>query len=481
MKKNLLKFLPLMAALLLATSCSKDDENNAPTNGRDGVHTVSTSTIPFSIKVNTGNSLKKIGYAPDEQKPEQYNISFTEDDEKKGLQMVIKEGDIKLGVLTLQKDLETFSGEIFDPSTQDAKLTAEITVTPADAKTYSETFDDLLKNCSHTFRGSFKYNEDKNVDLYDQNAYLAISMSPCQCYLDVKSGDADAVECKLSAEGEVWVAVQSGVALTVGITKAAKDVTAGKIYTISRPHCVDLGIKYTDENDENYGKYTGILWTDHNIGATDPWDYGDYYAWGETTTKNEYKSDWSNYAHWKNGALTKYTTAVGNGKPDLETGEDGDDVANKKDKTQVMPSAQDFQDLKDNCYWEWTSAYKGKKTTASDNITYDAAGFIVYKAKSSSDAGKVAYGEKKKWQTDYTEHLDYDPSKDTHIFIPAAGFRSDASLLDPGECGYYWSSSLYAYNPSYAHELDFYSGNVVPQGNVDRYYVFSVRAVRRSN
>ena len=49
MKKQFFKFLPLMAAVLLATSCSKDDDNNAPENGKP------QSGIPFSIRVNTGN------------------------------------------------------------------------------------------------------------------------------------------------------------------------------------------------------------------------------------------------------------------------------------------------------------------------------------------------------------------------------------------------------------------------------------------
>ena len=65
MKKTFIKFLPMMAAAMLATSCNNDDETINPANGRDGVHTVSTpetSGIPFAIKVDTRNSLSKIGF-----------------------------------------------------------------------------------------------------------------------------------------------------------------------------------------------------------------------------------------------------------------------------------------------------------------------------------------------------------------------------------------------------------------------------------
>ena len=37
----------------------------------------------------------------------------------------------------------------------------------------------------------------------------------------------------------------------------------------------------------------GPYWADTNIGAENPWDYGDYYAWGETATKESYA--WTNY------------------------------------------------------------------------------------------------------------------------------------------------------------------------------------------
>ncbi|MGM9816741.1 MAG: hypothetical protein ACI304_06750, partial [Lepagella sp.] len=34
-----------------------------------------------------------------------------------------------------------------------------------------------------------------------------------------------------------------------------------------------------------------VKWATKNVGATSPSDYGDYYAWGETSTKSSYTED----------------------------------------------------------------------------------------------------------------------------------------------------------------------------------------------
>ena len=113
MKTAFLKFLPIIAAVMLATSCSKDDNDNAPTNGRDGVHTVSTSTIPFSIRVNTGRSLKKMAYENGTEVGS-YQPKFEQKDEG-NLTMIIKDGDDVIGNLTLD-DAKTATFRAISPS-----------------------------------------------------------------------------------------------------------------------------------------------------------------------------------------------------------------------------------------------------------------------------------------------------------------------------------------------------------------------------
>lgn len=51
----------------------------------------------------------------------------------------------------------------------------------------------------------------------------------------------------------------------------------------NHPHIIDLGLP------------SGTKWACCNIGASAPEEWGDYYAWGETATKNSY--DWDTYLY----------------------------------------------------------------------------------------------------------------------------------------------------------------------------------------
>ena len=71
MKSTFLKFLPIAAAVLLATSCSKDNDGDNSIATDPVVETqnfaspTESTAIPFTIKVVTGGSLSKIGYNDD--------------------------------------------------------------------------------------------------------------------------------------------------------------------------------------------------------------------------------------------------------------------------------------------------------------------------------------------------------------------------------------------------------------------------------
>ncbi|MDD6782411.1 MAG: hypothetical protein PUD89_05750, partial [Bacteroidales bacterium] len=67
------------------------------------------------------------------------------------------------------------------------------------------------------------------------------------------------------------------------------------------------------------GLPSGLKWATCNVGATAPEAYGDYYAWGETTTKSTY--EWSTYK-WCDGSYdtqTKYCTSSSYGTVDNKT------------------------------------------------------------------------------------------------------------------------------------------------------------------
>jgi hypothetical protein len=186
------------------------------------------------------------------------------------------------------------------------------------------------------------------------------------------------------------------------------------------------------------GLPSGLKWATCNVGASQPEEYGDYFAWGEVEPKEYYY--WDSYK-WCNGTentQTKYCTNSDygyNGFTDYKTTFDlSDDAANYNWGGEWrMPTKEEQDELYNNCSWEWT--------TQNGVNGYTVTG----------------------------------PNGNS-IFLPAAGFRGGSSLYDAGSVGYYWSSSLYTSYPVWACVLSFYSGNV-GRGSNYSYYGRSVRPV----
>jgi len=159
------------------------------------------------------------------------------------------------------------------------------------------------------------------------------------------------------------------------------------------------------------GLPSGLLWAKCNLGATKPEEYGDYYAWGETSTKEVYT--WETYKYctavdeegWFK-TLSKYNTISRYGSPDnLTTLQTSDDVATQKlGNGARMPTETEWNELLDNTTSEWTTenGVYGRRLTASN--------------------GKS-------------------------LFLPAAGYRWGSELYYAGGVGNYWSSSLDADDP----------------------------------
>lgn len=88
-----------------------------------------------------------------------------------------------------------------------------------------------------------------------------------------------------------------------------------------------------------------VKWASCNVGATEPWEYGGYYSWGETYTKKIY--DGSTYKYNKE---SKY-----NDKDNKTTLEPIDDVACVKwGDSWRMPTADEAKELINDCTWEFT-------------------------------------------------------------------------------------------------------------------------------
>ena len=187
-----------------------------------------------------------------------------------------------------------------------------------------------------------------------------------------------------------------------------------------------------------------VKWATCNVGAENPQDYGDYFAWGETEPKDDY--DWPTYK-WCQGTettLTKYNTKSSYGTVDKKTTlEPADDAATVNwGGSWRMPSLYEMQELQRNCYWEWTENYNGTNVN----------GYIVFKAKAITDKGvtKVRGG-------DVTTSATYSLS-DNHIFLPAVGDIYGKMTYDAKSAGNYWLTMLDSGNPSLGYDFYYYSG-----------------------
>ena len=221
--------------------------------------------------------------------------------------------------------------------------------------------------------------------------------------------------------------VSTNVNYTFNVT-GNRNLVANFIYNNNGGHdYVDLGLP------------SGTLWATCNVGANAPEEYGDYFAWGETTPKTTYV--WSNYEYCNGGdgwnTLTKYcnNSSYGyNGFTDnLTVLEASDDAATAQwGSGWRMPTQAEWQELLNNTTKIWTTqnGLKGKRFTASN--------------------GKS-------------------------IFLPAAGVRFD-DLHSAGTWGFYWSSSLYLDGPVNARNIGFNS-NSVPHSYGHRRDGCSVRPV----
>lgn len=181
-----------------------------------------------------------------------------------------------------------------------------------------------------------------------------------------------------------------------------------------------------------------VKWATCNVGANNPEDYGDYFAWGETTTKSTYSWSTYKYCNGSSSTLTKYcdnSSYGNNGFTDNKTQlELSDDAARANwGGAWRMPTDAEWTELYEQCTWTWTTQ----------------KGMNGYKVMSKSNGNS--------------------------IFLPAAGSRYDSLLDDAGRFGDYWSSSLYAYYPNGAWYV-YFSGYVFRDYS-HRYYGLSVRPV----
>ena len=176
--------------------------------------------------------------------------------------------------------------------------------------------------------------------------------------------------------------------------------------------CVTAGCTKNNGGNGSYkghdyvdlGLPSGTMWATCNIGAESSDQYGNYFAWGETTPKDTY--NWSTYKY-SNGdynLLTKYCSQSDFGfngfTDDLVTLQPSDDAATANwGEGWSTPTYNQWVELLRKCSHSWTTinGVKGCLFTARNGNS---------------------------------------------IFLPAGGSRYDEESRNNNDAGSYWSSSL---------------------------------------
>ena len=185
------------------------------------------------------------------------------------------------------------------------------------------------------------------------------------------------------------LAVALGVVIGVVLINSNREPTLSEPSgTISGHDYVDLGLS--------------VKWATCNVGASQPHGYGNYYAWGETTTKSEYTADNSR--------------TYGKNMSDISGNSSYDAARANWGGSWRMPTKAEMKELKNKCTWKWTtqSGVNGYRVTGPNGNS---------------------------------------------IFLPAAGDCLELSRHNVGKLGSYWSSTPYWSEPdwNWAYRLDFTS------------------------
>ena len=152
------------------------------------------------------------------------------------------------------------------------------------------------------------------------------------------------------------------------------------------------------------GLPSGTKWAACNVGATEPWEYGGYYAWGDTEEKEDDREE-DFYKWYSSSGIIKYCHNSKHGVVDNKRVLDAaDDVARVLwGGNWCMPTIEDFEELCNECSWNWTSL---------NNV----------------------------------DGCEITGPNGNSIFLPNAGRLGEKSLHDIIFRGYYWSKNLSEYS-----------------------------------
>ena len=343
-----------------------------------------------------------------------------------------------LGYCHIAKATVTAFGENDDVELNlNAQLQNQIAIAVLDLNNVSELYDDAIVGTDYTLA----YND--NNGKYELNVTGEARISITDIQESGKELSYIVLFPNSNTDSEIRTRIDDNTAGSYKIYEYIFEpaIEAGNLYlykdgekikALPWAELVSGEIEHNDHVHQYVDLGLSVQWATCNIGAETMEEYGNYYAWGEIETKTSYIRD--NYLY--NESL--HTEDISGTEYDVARATWGEGWR--------MPKITEFKELFDNC--------------------------TMYPVKTKGEVNGYMCVSKK---------------NGNHIFLPAAGYKDDhtyehghSDYYNYGTHGYYWSSTPANHSDAQAFYFDkFYtSGGEVVQYTTERFYGFTVRAVR---
>ncbi len=286
------------------------------------------------------------------------------------------------------------------------------------------------------------------------NGYLLSSRS-----IVVPQSGINRITVKVDGETFVYVsdkdfATKGGCYTTINLNLKHGELTLSDVDIVDWNSGAEINGKLSDlpcggDIAEAVDLGLSVKWASWNIGAFSPEQYGGYYAWGETDTKDYY--DWDTYKFIQNGYsdalhINKYQIAdgeggiwyardfIGDGKTIFDLEDDAAAVNWGGDW--VIPTEEDWRELYDNC--------------------------------------------KREWSQDGARGMSLIGKNGNSIFLPVTGYCDGNMVYNGYSYGDYWASTL-AGSTILARCAEVYEGSLIPSTHQHRQCGLAVRPICKSN
>lgn len=499
MKRTFLRILPVAAALLLATSCSKDSDNDTSVATTPGnnlpaqeqvVEQPKSQSIPFSITV--GKDTETLSKAT-----LQDGTTTTQVFEA-GDVLVLKNGETEVAELTLAEGGDgqttaTFSGTLATDGLTSG--TTEISVTlkndgngnagtaltaPQTASTLAEAFQKY-----GYWTSSFTYTEGETptISLTQNTSFLNIDLPFHGAKIDVTIGGGDATPIYVSSKQAV--AIPNGAKIkstTLGIGETTIDVLSGSkkvVYNIRstetkkrelpddciagvfsvaadkqiffskgnlRYHCTNKQWTFASNQYDYIGSGNAQI-SDSYDGNIDLFGWGMWLSGQNPTNSSATNSD---YLSSVTSGEFSGTSAIGKVWATLSTGE-----------------------------WQYLLGESDSRNGKYGIGTiHNTLGLIILPDSYTAPTGITTAFVPGTVNTTYNDEDWSKMESAGAVFLPTAGRRDGTTVSGVGLYGDYWSSS--AYGEDNAVRVHFHSGTLTLEDVYfkRRYFGFPVRLVR---